>query len=170
MEGSFKVGILEFLELFGISYEKFSKEKARLISKWRLLEPSLEVTGQGRESNVYAKSYDVFFFQSHAKTSWNIVSNIDYKLLYEIYKTIIDYDGEYLPPYIILGKSFGVHQNTIAKYVNLLDQHGIIKKQVVFESANRKRVKALPMFHDVFKASLLKELQEQEIDWQNHIF
>ncbi len=164
------MGILEFLELFGISYEKFSKEKSRLITKWRILEPSLEITGQGREAMVYAKSYDVFFFQRHAKTSWNIVSNIDYKLLYEVYKTVIDYDGEYLPPYIVLGKTFGAHQNTIAKYVNLLDEYGIVKKQVVFESANRKRVKALPMFHEPFKPSLLKELQEQEIDWHNHVF
>lgn len=164
------MGLLEFLELFGLTYERFSKEKSRLISKWKEWESSFQIIGTGKESRVFASSFDVFFFQKHAREVWKINLHIDYKLLYQIYNIVLDYEGEFLPPYATLGSVFGVHQNTIAKYVTLLDTIGIIKKQTVFQSANRKRIKVLPMFHETFKVSLLRESKEQEIDWHNHVF
>lgn len=163
------MGILEFLELLQIQYEKFSKERSRLIIKWQLWEPSFKIIGMGRDARVSADSYDVFYFYTHAKSFWGISNSVDYRILYEVYKVAIDRDGRYMPPYATLGARLGAHQNTIAKYVNLLDQAGIINKQAVYESANRKRIKALPMFHNEFKYNLLKEIPE-DIDWYNHTF
>ena len=164
------MGLLEFLELFGLTYERFSKEKSRLISKWREWEPSFQINGTGKDARVFAESLDVFFFQKHAKEVWGIESHIDFKLLHQLYNIVLEFDGEFLPPYATLGSAFRVHQNTIAKYINLLDSIGVIKKQVIFQAANRKRIKALPMFHETFKANLLRDAQEQDIDWHNHVF
>lgn len=161
--------ILEFLELIGISYEKFSKDKSKLLKRWVALEPSLRVEGLGKDSVISAKTFDVFYFRKHAKDKWNIEGNIDYSLLYEIYKIVLDTDGKYLMPYWIIGNRLGAHPNTIGKYINILDEANIIRKQVIFEVANRKRIKALPTFHEEFKASLLNELPP-EIDWFNHRF
>lgn len=163
------MGIIEFLELFEMTYEKFSKDKSKLMSKWLKWEPSLTVTGTGKTATVKAESFDVFFFQRHARTHWKVSGAIDYRLLHDLYKIVIEHNGRYLKPYVLLSMQLEAHPNTIARYINLLDQVGIIKKQLVFESANRKRIKILPMFHEEFKGSLLKELPP-EIDWYNHQF
>lgn len=162
------MSILEFLELFEMTYEKFSKDKAKLLSKWAKWEPTLEITGTGKTATVFAESFDVFFFQKHARASWNIIGVIDYRLLHDVYKIVTESNGRYLKPYGYLSAQLNAHQNTIARYVNMLDEAGIIKKQLVFESARRKRIKILPMFHDEFKGSLLPEIPQ--IDWYNHQF
>lgn len=163
------MGILEFLELLQIQYEKFSKERSRLINKWKSWEPSFKITGTGKDAKVSADSFDVFYFYNHARLSWGIADSVDFRLLYEVYKVVLDRDGRYMPPYATLGSHLGVHQNTIAKYVNILEAAGIIKKQAIYEAANRKRIKALPMFHNEFRYNLLKPIPE-EIDWYNHTF
>lgn len=161
--------LLEFLELIEVSYEKFSKDKAKLLKRWTTIEPSLKIEGVGKDATISAKSFDVFYFKKHAREKWGIDGGIDYRILYEIYKIILDTDGKYLMPYWIIGNSLGVHPNTIGKYINILNDANIIRKQVIFEVANRKRIKALPTFHEEFKASLLNELPP-EIDWFNHRF
>lgn len=165
-KGVLNLSILEFLELFGMSYEKFSKDKAKLVAKWTSWEPSFKVTGVGRDAVVSAQSFEVFYFQEHARIYWLISGIIDYRLLYELYKIIIETDGRNLRAYGSIAAELGVHPNTIARYVNLLDSAGIISKQVRYEAQNRRRVKALPMFHDEFKESLL----EPATDWYNHQF
>lgn len=163
------MGILEFLELFEMTYEKFSKDKSKLMAKWRRWEPTLGMNGAGKTATVFAESFDVFFFQKHARTSWNISGAIDYRLLHSLYRIAIESNGRYIKPYIYLSQQLGAHQNTIARYINMLDSAGVARKQLIFESANRKRIKILPMFHEEFKGSLLKQLP-LEIDWQNHQF
>lgn len=162
------MGILEFLELFEMTYEKFSKDKSKLMAKWLRWEPSLQIIGSGKTATVFAESFDVFFFQKHARDAWNLAGAFDYRLLHDVYKVAIESNGRYIKPYGYLSAQLNAHQNTIARYINILDEARVIKKQLVFESANRKRIKILPVFHDEFKGSLLKELPQ--IDWYNHQF
>jgi hypothetical protein len=168
-ERGIKLNIVEFLEIVGISYEKFSKDKSKWLNKWQLWEPSFYIYGTGRTASVSAKSFEVFYFRQHAIDSWKITGMIDYSLLFKLYNIVIDRDGAYLRSYKVLSSQLGVHSNTISKYINLLDTAGIISKQVRYEGPNLRRVKALPMFHEEFKESLLEGLPP-ETDWYDHQF
>jgi hypothetical protein len=139
--------LLELLEIIGMPYKTFSKDRKKYIEKWQRYTTHFAVKGRGSSAVVILSSLDIFLFEGHARREWGFGEKIDYVVLYTLYEIVMERDGYFLPSYSNLSRQLGVHRNTIGKYFNLLEEKGIIQKQVEYEDRRWRRVKALPQFH-----------------------
>lgn len=139
--------ILDFLDLIEMSYKTFSKDRKKYIQKWQRYTQHFAIKGRGTSAVVTLSSLDIFLFEGHARREWGFGDKVDYVVLYILYEIVIERDGYFLPSYSNLARQLGVHRNTIGKYFNLLEEKGIIQKQVEYEDKRWRRVKALPQFH-----------------------
>ena len=143
--------IREFLEVCGLSWAAFSKNRQQWIKKWQSWDSGFVIEGRGQAACVSFSNINVFAFWGHCRNVWGIDTNLNYALLYEIYTEAYRKQGRALTSLKKIAARFGVHPNTVSSYVTTLVDAGIMEKQVWSTGLEQKRIALRPKFHEIFE-------------------
>jgi len=142
--------LMQFLHMMGVEWTAFSKNRQQYIKRWMQWDPQFRISGRGQSSTVYLANPQVFMFARHAQTHWGIDRNINFNILYNIYREIQRKQGRTMSSMMRLAAQNGVHPNTISSYINLLVEQGLVTKHIWSPTIGQKRIRLKPQFHERF--------------------